>query len=140
MGSFYISTLIFFNYGKMSIILEILTLICFTYFISPTECVFEVKAGVVMVKGGVLPFKYEMVGPAIDLAIERSEVEFGIRFDVEQRLHGNFCDPVETVGIVSKLHHQVKYTLKTFLFGDCPCSDANFRRSDSSNYKKCKNI
>ena len=102
----------------MTFIIKLLTLICFTYFISPTECLFEVKAGVVMVKGGVLPFKYEMVGPAIDLAIERSEVEFGIRFDVEQRLHGNFCDPVETVGIVSKLHHQVKYILIPFCLAD----------------------
>ncbi len=32
----------------------------------------EFKAGVVMVEKSVLPFKQEMVGPAIDLAIEVS--------------------------------------------------------------------
>ena len=68
---------------------------------------FEVKVGVVMVKGGILPFKYEMVGPALDMAMEKSEQEFGIVFNVTKNLHGDDCDQVATVGVVSEMHYKV---------------------------------
>ena len=38
----------------------------------PTNAIQEFKAGIVMVEKSVLPFKQEMVGPAIDMAIEVS--------------------------------------------------------------------
>ena len=40
----------------------------------PTNAIQEFKAGIVMVEKSVLPFKQEMVGPAIDMAIEVSSL------------------------------------------------------------------
>ena len=59
------------------------------------------RAGIIMVEKSVLPFKMEMVGPAIDIAIEVAEREYGIRFDKFVRLYPDFCNAVYTVGAIS---------------------------------------
>ena len=48
------------------------TFLFLLFVLTPTDAIQEFKAGIVMVEKSVLPFKQEMVGPAIDMAIEVS--------------------------------------------------------------------
>ena len=68
---------------------------------------YEVRAGIVMVEKSVLPFKMEMVGPALDLAIEDAERLHGIRFLTSLRLYPDWCNSVATTGAVADLYYQV---------------------------------
>ena len=69
--------------------------------------VHEVRAGVVLVTDGVLPFRAEMVLPAIDMAIEQAEQEFGVRFVTFHKLHPDPCDPVFASGAIAELYYEV---------------------------------
>ena len=76
-------------------------------YLPPTESQpFEVKAGVVMVEKSVLPFKMEMVGPAIDIAMEEAERLYGIRFVKYERLYPYWCNSVASTGAIADLYHQ----------------------------------
>ena len=48
------------------------TFVFMFFVLMPTNAIQEFKAVIVMVEKSVLPFKQEMVGPAIDMAIEVS--------------------------------------------------------------------
>ena len=52
------------------------TFLFLLFVLIPTDAMEEFKAGIVMVEKSVLPFKQEMVGPAIDMAIEVSLLSF----------------------------------------------------------------
>lgn len=59
-----------------------------------------------MVEKSVLPFKMEMVGPAIDMAMEYSERNLGIKFNKFVKLYPDWCDPVYTTGAIADLYYQ----------------------------------
>ena len=77
------------------------------WLMQPASAVYEFRAGVVMVEKSVLPFKIEMVGPAIDMAIEKSEEEFGIRFLKYVSLYPDWCNAVFTTGAIADLKYEV---------------------------------
>ena len=58
-----------------------------------------------MVEQSVLPFKMEMVGPALDMAMEYAEDEYGIRFKKYVKLYPDWCNSVFTTGAISDLYH-----------------------------------
>ena len=69
------------------------------------HALYTVPVGVVMVEDSVLPFKMEMVGPALDMAFERVRDEFGIEFERFISLYPIFCDADLSTGYVSDLYH-----------------------------------
>lgn len=71
----------------------------------------DFRAGVIMVERSVLPFKMEMVGPAIDMAIDVCTTEFGIRFSKYEALYPDWCNDVFTAGAVADLKYQVNFIL-----------------------------
>ena len=99
------------NNIMMSIFLVALSLMLFP---RNTVAVYEFRAGVVMVEKSVLPFMMEMVGPAIDIAIEISEREYGIRFKKYLALHSDFCNAVFTTGAIADLKYKVSLN---FVYG-----------------------
>ena len=70
-----------------------------------TVAIHEFRAGIVMVEKSVLPFKMEMVGPAIDMAMEYAEEMYEIRFKKFVKLYPVWCDAVFATGAISELYH-----------------------------------
>lgn len=75
--------------------------------VSSAHGLHEVEAGIVMASGGVLPFRAELVLPALDLAFEQVERDYGIRFNTYRRLHPGPCNAVLATGAVADLYYQV---------------------------------
>jgi hypothetical protein len=79
----------------------------FAAFLQLSSAVYEFRAGVIMVEKSVLPFKMEMVGPAIDMAMEESERTLGIRFRKYVALYEDWCNDVFSAGAIADLKYQV---------------------------------
>ena len=59
-----------------------------------------------MVEKSKLPFKMEMVGPAIDMAMEVAEERYNISFLKYVRLYPDWCNAEASTGAISDLYHQ----------------------------------
>ncbi len=65
----------------------------------------EIKLGIVMLNDSVLPFKIEMVGPALDMALQIAQTQFGVTFVQYVRLYPDWCNADLTTGYISDLYH-----------------------------------
>lgn len=70
-----------------------------------TTAMYEVRAGIIMVEKSVLPFKMEMVGPALDMAFEEAQSLYGIKFTKYLKLYPDWCNAVATTGAVADLYY-----------------------------------
>ena len=49
-----------------------------------------------------------MVGPALDMAYDVAERDYGIRFDTYLKLYPDFCNATFTAGAIADLYYQVR--------------------------------
>ena len=102
--------------------------------LAPCWCLYTVPVGVILVNATVLPFSYEALAPAIDMAVERMRHDVGINLDRYYGVYPGMCDPSTDVGKVADLHDQshvqafigptcsegVSAAVKLATYYDCP--------------------
>jgi hypothetical protein len=74
------------------------------------DSVTSVKIGVLLMTNATEPFDLRRTGPALELAFDYAEREYGIRFDVVYHNYSGYCPKDKAVGHLAELyyHHQVK--------------------------------
>ncbi|XP_062586842.1 atrial natriuretic peptide receptor 1-like, partial [Saccostrea cucullata] len=73
-----------------------------------TSSVTDVKVGVLLMTSAAEPFDLRRVGPALDIAFERSKSKYGIRFTPTYHNYTGFCPKETVIGHLSELHYVYK--------------------------------
>lgn len=82
-----------------------LSLILFSVFVRKSEETTTVKIGVLLMTSAPEPFDHRRVGPALDIAFERAEAEYGVKYDVIVRNYTGNCPKQTVIGYLSELYY-----------------------------------
>ncbi|XP_071172165.1 atrial natriuretic peptide receptor 1-like [Mytilus edulis] len=82
-----------------------LILILSSVFIRKSEETTTVKIGVLLMTSAPEPFDQRRVGPALDIAFERAEAEYGVKYEVIVRNYTGNCPKQTVIGYLSELYY-----------------------------------